>query len=130
MKTVQQDNIGDFTNSIFVGENQNSYKGNMIVKKEERPYNPALPTFYNKGKENQKICLTYFITILYKRENLDIMVIAIDCMPNGELEKYYKTRVLKAGKNLVFNSNDNSYYYNGSWAFNNDKAYPTVFDGK
>ena len=100
LKTVQSENIGDFKSSIFVGKNQNSYKGNMIVKKEERPYNPALPTFYNKGKENQKICLTYFITILYKRENLDIMVIAIDCMPNGELEKYYKTRVLKAGKNL------------------------------
>ena len=48
-------------------------------------------------------------------------------------EKYlkkYKYMHLKAGKNLVYNSNDNSYYYNGSWAFNNDKAYPTVFDGK
>lgn len=67
MKTVQQDNIGDFTNSIFVGRNQNSYKGNILVKGTEiRPYIPALPTFYNKGKENQKICLSYFITILYK----------------------------------------------------------------
>ena len=27
------------------------------------------------------------------------MVIAIDCMPNGELEKYYKSRTLSAGKN-------------------------------
>lgn len=27
------------------------------------------------------------------------MVIAIYCMPNGELEKKYKSRVLKAGKN-------------------------------
>ena len=48
-------------------------------------------------------------------------------------EKYlgkYKYMHLKAGKNLVYNSSDNSYYYNGSWAFNNDKAYPTVFDGK
>lgn len=33
MKTVQQDNIGDFTNNIFVGENQNSYKGTIIKKK-------------------------------------------------------------------------------------------------
>lgn len=100
MKTVQQDNIGDFTTSIFVGRNQNSYKGNMLVNGTEvRPYIPALPTFYNEGKENQKICLSYFITILYNRDTLDIMVIAIDCMPNGELEKYYKHRVLKAGKN-------------------------------
>lgn len=100
MKTVQQDNIGDFTNTIFVGENQNSYKG--IIEKRggtREEYNPALPTFYNKGKSNEKICLSYFITILYNRDNLDIMVIAIDCMPNGELEKYYKSRTLSAGKN-------------------------------
>lgn len=100
MKTVQQDNIGDFTNTIFVGENQNSYKG--IIEKRggnNEEYNPALPTFYNKGKENQKICLSYFITILYNRDNLDIMVIAIDCMPNGELVKHYGSRVLSAGKN-------------------------------
>lgn len=100
MKTVQQDNIGDFTNSIFVGENQNSYRG-IIEKKNgnNEEYKPALPTYYNKGKSNEKICLSYFITILYNRENLDIMVIAIDCMPNGELESFYKSRVLSAGKN-------------------------------
>ncbi|MDP8032750.1 hypothetical protein QJU43_00685 [Pasteurella atlantica] len=100
LKTVQKDNIGDFTTSIFVGRNQNSYKGNMIVRGEVRAYEPALPTFYNKNKENQKICLSYFITILYDRKNLDILVITIDCMPNGELESHYKERVLKAGKNL------------------------------
>lgn len=100
MKTVQLENIGDFTTSIFVGTNQNSYKGNMIVNKnEKRFYEPALPTYYNKGTKFQKICLTYFITILYDRETLEIMVISLDCMPNGELEKYYGTRVLKAGKN-------------------------------
>lgn len=102
MKTVQLENIGDFTTSIFVGKNQNSYKGYIKLKNknEDRFYEPALPTYYNKGKVNEKICLTYFITILYNRENLDILVIAIDCMPNGELEKYYGSRVLKAGKNL------------------------------
>lgn len=104
MKTVQKENIGDFSTSIFVGKNQNSYKGNIVVnkkgKKEIREYVPSLPTYYNKGKSDEKICLSYFITILYNRENLDIMVITIDSMPNGELEKYYKNRVLKAGKNL------------------------------
>ncbi len=100
MKTVQKENIGDFNTSIFVGRNQNSYKGSMTVReKGEREYIPALPTFYNKGKENEKICLSYFITILYDRDNLDILVITLDCMPNGELEKHYKNRVLKAGKN-------------------------------
>ncbi|MCK4635359.1 MAG: hypothetical protein KAT32_00695 [Candidatus Moranbacteria bacterium] len=103
LKTVQTRNIGDITRSIFVGENQNSYKGKMIVNTKkgmvEREYNPALPTFYNKGKENEKICLSYFITILYEDENLNILNINIVCMPNGELEKHYQTRTLQAGKN-------------------------------
>lgn len=98
-------NIGDYTKNIFVGTNQNSYKGQMIVNKGNeneayRDYSPSLPTFYNKGKKNEKICLTYFVTILYDKDNLDILVMSIVCMPNGELESHYKTRVLQAGKNI------------------------------
>lgn len=98
-------NIGDYTKNIFVGTNQNSYKGKIIVNKgsineELRDYIPALPTFYNKGTSNSKICLSYFVTILYDKDNLDILVMCIVCMPNGELEPHYKTRVLQAGKNL------------------------------
>ena len=100
MKTVNLENINDFATSIFIGENQNSYKGKIEKNTgKTEDYIPALPTYYNKGKENQKICLTYFITILYDKSNLDIKVISIDCMPNGELEQYYKSRPLRAGKN-------------------------------
>jgi len=106
LKTVQTDNIGDYTKSIFVGKNQNSYTGKMLVnvgrtnvRKEERDYISSLPTHYNKGSENEKICLSYFITILYDKENLDILVMNIICMPNGSLENYYGNRVLQAGKN-------------------------------
>lgn len=100
LKTVQTKNIGDFSNDIFVGTNQNSYKGDMIVNGELRHYTPALPTFYNKDDGTKKICLTYFITILYERESLEILVISIMCMPNGKLYKHYNERPLKAGKNL------------------------------
>jgi|TARA_B110000240_G_C13376864_1_gene400732 hypothetical protein len=93
-------NIGDYTRSIFVGTNQNSYSGEMIVKGERRSYSPQLPTYYNKGKQNEKICLSYFITILYDSDNLDTLVMCIVCMPNGELEPVYKTDVLSAGKNI------------------------------
>jgi len=92
-------NIGDYTKSIFVGRNQNSYEGYMIVNGEKRHYLPQLPTYYNKGKSNQKICLSYFITILYDIDTLDTLVMSIVCMPNGELEPVYKTDVLSAGKN-------------------------------
>ncbi len=100
LKTVQTDNIGDFTNSIFVGENQNSYKG--TIKKnngKQEQYIPHLPYIYNENKKNEKICLSYFVTILYEKETLDILVISIMCMPNGLLEKHYGSKVLKAGKN-------------------------------
>ena len=95
-------NIGDYTRSIFVGLNQNSYRGQMKVQgqNELRNYVPQLPTFYNKGKTNEKICLTYFVTILYDSDNLDTLIMCIACMPNGELEPIYKHDVLAAGKNL------------------------------
>jgi hypothetical protein len=98
-------NIGDYTNNIFVGTNQNSYKGEIIQSngrpfEPKRIYEPSLPTFYNKGKENEKICISYFITILYDKDTLDILVISIVCMPNGDLEPHYKSRVLQAGKKL------------------------------
>ena len=102
---VDKTNIGDYTSNIFVGTNQNSYKGKMIVNKgganeQTRDYTPSLPSFYNKGTAQEKICLSYFITILYDKDTLDTLVMCIVCMPNGALEKHYKTRVLQAGKNL------------------------------
>jgi hypothetical protein len=104
LKTVQTRNIGDITRSVFVGRNQNSYKGTMLVNERgvgqvSRDYEPALPTFYNKGKENEKICLSFFVTIVYEDINLNILNINLICMPNGNLESHYGTRVLQAGKN-------------------------------
>jgi hypothetical protein len=106
LKTVEADgNIGDYTKNIFVGTNQNSYKSEIKKANGDsfepiRYYKPSLPTFYNKNKANEKICLSYFITVLYSKKHLDILNINILSMPNGELEKHYKHRPLSAGKNL------------------------------
>ncbi|WAM01322.1 hypothetical protein NWE60_01560 [Mycoplasmopsis felis] len=90
LKTLQEENIGDFTTSIFVGENQNSYKGEIVLSNnEKRIYIPSLPYFYTKSNGKTKLCLTFFISILYNRETLEILVIAIQCMPNGFLESHY-----------------------------------------
>jgi hypothetical protein len=99
LKTVQTRNIGDYNESIFVGTNQNSYTGKIFLSKDrERDYVSSLPYFYkNQGKS--KICLTYFITILYEELNLKILNINILCMPNGLLYEHYGSKVLKAGKN-------------------------------
>lgn len=100
IKTVTLANIGDFRRNIFVGDNQNSYIGNINVKgKPSRPYKGNLPTFYTKRDGQKKICLTYFIVILYNEVNLDIQTIAIICMPNGELNSIYGDKVISPGKN-------------------------------
>lgn len=100
IKTVTLANIGDFRRNIFVGDNQNSYMGNINVKgKPSRPYKGNLPTFYTKRDGEKKICLTYFIVILYNEANLDIQTISIMCMPNGELHSIYGDKVISAGKN-------------------------------
>lgn len=99
----EKDNIGDFNTSIFIGANQNSYKGNMIVNKgradeKTREYVPNLPTIYHKSNGERKINLTYFVTILSNAVTQKTEMISIMCVPNGELEKHYKERPLKAGK--------------------------------
>ena len=104
LKTVQTRNIGDLTTSVFVGKNQNSYKSEIKQANggsfnPVRQYVPALPTFYNKGKKEEKICLSFFVTIVYEDVNLNILNINLICMPNGDLVNHYGARVLKAGKN-------------------------------
>lgn len=101
LKTVQTRNIGDYTKNIFVGNNQNSFNGKLDVSNHEKIYNEAcLPTYYTLPDQTKKICLTYFITILYEEHDLDILTIMILSMPNGELFQHYGKRVLQAGKVL------------------------------
>ncbi len=104
LKTVQTDNIGDYTTSIFVGENQNSYASEIRQSSGTsfyplRMYNPALPKYYNAGTHLEKVCLTFFVTILYEAGNLNILNINLLSMPNGQLEPIYGSSVLRAGKN-------------------------------
>ncbi|EOU1467733.1 TPA: hypothetical protein ACOTFX_001211 [Clostridium perfringens] len=100
IKTVTLANIGDFRRNIFVGDNQNSYIGNINLRGgESRSYKGNLPTYYTKNDGSKKLCLTYFIVILYNEINLDIQTIAITCMPNGELNSVYGDKVISAGKN-------------------------------
>ena len=73
-----------------------------------------------------------FEKCVFDSEAYDNVKVAVLIQNVEKTEKYlkkYKYMHLKAGKNLVYNASDNSYYYNGSWAFNNDKAYPTVVAG-
>lgn len=101
LKTVQTRNIGDYINDIFVGNNQNSYKGKLVVNGAEKEYDEAcLPYYYTLKDGTKKVCLTYFITILYEESTLEILNINILSMPNGKLYDIYGSSILKAGKVL------------------------------
>lgn len=101
IKTVTTDNVGDINGSIFVGDNQNNYEGYIELQgknKQPRKYKGNLPKIYTKKDGTKKMCLTYFICILYTN-NGDIQFISLLSMPNGILYDVYGNRVLKAGKN-------------------------------
>jgi hypothetical protein len=99
LKTVQTSNIGDYTKNIFVGDNQNSYKGEIKVHGGSivRPYSGTLPSYY-KLTDSLKPCLTYFIAILYDSDSLETLCISVISMPNGDLGHLYPD-ALNAGKN-------------------------------
>lgn len=98
------DNIGDFNTCIFVGENQNSYKG-TIIKNQGKPneyreeYCPNLPKYYTKRNGDKKITLTYFVCLLNSAITQKCELAAIMSFPNGKLQEHYGSRPLRAGKN-------------------------------
>lgn len=102
IKTVQKKNVtSDFARRIIVGKNQNTYEGKILYenKKFKENYHPHLPTYYNKGTSNEKICLSFFIAILNAETEKDIQSIILTCMPNGELAKYYDDGLLESDVN-------------------------------
>jgi hypothetical protein len=100
IKTVTTANIGDFVGNIFVGDNQNSWDGEIIVNnKPTRKYRGHLPTVYTKTDGTKKVCLTYFIIILADNDGV-LQNIILTCIPNGILKNVYKDiNVISAGKN-------------------------------
>lgn len=104
-KPPKKSNLPDFTD-IFIGENQNSYKGEMAVYKGKekeffRAYVPNLPTYYGKDSNNEKLCLSFFVNVLHDKNTFDTQIISIFSFPNGELVKHYGDRPLKPGKNIA-----------------------------
>lgn len=115
--------------------------GSTEVKKHEKTAKLEKDSYCNIPKAhgefkkiNEKDSSVYidFDNCVFDGEKYENVKVAVLIQDSEKVEKYlkkYKYMHLKAGKNLVRNS-DGSYYYNGSWAFNNDKVYPTVFDGE
>ena len=62
-------------------------------------YKSTLATFYDKGKDNKKICLSYFISILYEKEN--ILNINISSMSNNIKVVYLDNNMKQEFKNKM-----------------------------
>ena len=82
---------------IPIGPNQNSYR--CYIKPQrgaKRLYEPNLPPFYG-----DKVCLTYFISILYSKFDNQVKIININtsCVPNGKLVDIYGDDIFGPGKN-------------------------------
>ena len=65
IKTAKLDNPSDYKGKIPLSENQTNYKS------KNKNFNCNLPTFYNKEKSDEKICLTYIINIIYGNKKSD-----------------------------------------------------------
>lgn len=91
IKTAKIDNKSDYKGKIPIGGNQTSYKG------VDTQYKANLPSIYSY---KNKICLTYFINIIYELDvdNVEIKAIYLICVPNGNLQSTYENDIISIGK--------------------------------
>ncbi len=92
MKTVVTDNLGDITGSIFVGRTKILMLVLLKRKGVEELYSPNIPKYYSQGTPNEKLTLSYFVVILSNSETLEVEMVSIMCMPNGQLHSHYGSR--------------------------------------
>lgn len=96
IKTAKLDNPSDYRGKIPIGSNQTSYRIPNFN------FEINLPTKYRLDDNSEKICLTYFLNIIYDYNqninNIEIKAILLICAPNGILKDVYKTDIIHAGK--------------------------------
>lgn len=116
------------------GENKNVHEKTAKLQKDSYCNVPKEHSEFKKvdGKNYSRVDVNFEKCVFDGEtyENVKVGVLVQDTKKAEKYLKKYKYMHLKAGKDLVYNSDDNSYYYTGSWAFNNDKTYPTVFNRK
>lgn len=95
IKTAKFDNPSDYKGRVPLGINQTSYVSSR------KSFTVHLPPFYNRGKSDEKICLTFVINIIYIKEGNEfkILSIVLISVPNGELYPVYRDKIVGASKN-------------------------------
>lgn len=94
VKTAKYDNKTDYFGKIPIGANQTSYKSRVHGFKSNLPHYYTLP-------EGKKLCLTYFINIVYDivgDNDIIIKSVVIISVPNGILYDIYQEEIINSGK--------------------------------
>lgn len=92
VKTSRSDNPADYCGLVPLSIKQTSYPIKRIKDA------PGLPTYYNRGTKDEKVCLTYAIHVIHSVERLEIIAILLICIPNGQLYELYGDRIVGGGK--------------------------------
>ena len=105
LKTISSTNYGDASGKYDIEQNQSSYPGPK--------FKPNLPPYYTVGGKT-KPCLTYFIVIIYEKDDFSVPCMYISCMPNGSLRTIYGDRIISRGKakgkNARYTWKDSQYF--------------------
>jgi hypothetical protein len=100
IKTNLVTNVSDYKGKVQLGRNQISYG---IAQ-----FSPNLPTNYMSVNLST---LTYVIQIIHEHMSPKINALNVICIPNGQLLKYYGSRILQAGKGGWGKATDIRYKY-------------------
>lgn len=92
VKTAKIDYPADYYGLAPVSLRQTSYPIWRIKKP------PGLPPYYNKGKSDEKACLTYAIQVIHDPKTLDIIAMLLISIPNGQLHDLYGDKIVGGGK--------------------------------
>lgn len=115
IKTSLAMNPSDYRGLVPLLKNQTSYPA-------YEDFDPKLPQYYNKGRKEEKPCLTYAIHIInvdaktILRESLDYDPVSVNIIsiPNGQLYQIYGKKIVKAGKTRDSTGKRTSFRYNFS----------------
>lgn len=87
IKTNLVTNVSDYKGKVQLGKNQISYGFDQFI--------PNLPSVYTSVNLPT---LTYVIQIVHEHMSPKINALSVICIPNGQLLKYYGSKILQAGK--------------------------------
>ena len=121
--------------SVFVNGAANERKdGTAKIEKDSYCTVPGEYGEFKKINDKDYKVEINFESCVFDGETLNNPKVGILVQDTEKVKNYikkYKFVHFQEGKNLTYNSKENSFMYNGGWYWDNSKAYPkAIFDAK